>query len=266
MMIILGYTLAVMMGMTLGIVGAGGSILTTPILVYILGIKPMVATGYSLLIVGSAALAGAASYWRKGLVNISAALIFAMPAMLSVLATRALIMPAIPDPLFGAPKDALIMLLFALLMIVAAIFMLKKSSKIDIVDPHPEEMNAFYALKLVLGSVLVGLLSGLVGAGGGFLIIPTLITLFRLPIKEAIATSLTVIAINSFVGFSGDLANGIPLNWHLLLPFLSLTLFGIWLGTNLGKKMQAQKLKKLFGVLTALFGLAIFTKEILSVI
>jgi uncharacterized membrane protein YfcA len=258
-MILLGYILAIVMGLTLGLVGAGGSILTVPILVYLLGVKPVVATGYSLLIVGTAALTGAIRYWRNGFVNLRAAFMFAVPAMLTVLATRIFIVPAIPDPILGIPKDIFIMLLFAILMIVAALFMLKplKVEK----APH-SQMPPTRAAKLVIGSACVGLLTGMVGAGGGFLIIPTLIALFGLPVKEAIGTSLAIIAINSLVGFQGDIASGISLDWHLLGLFIGLTLLGMWIGTTLAKRMEGEKLKKLFGVFTLLVGLAVLAEEL----
>ena len=258
-MILLGYILAIAMGLTLGLIGAGGSILTVPILVYLLGVKPVVATGYSLLIVGSAALTGAIRYWRGGLVNLRAAFMFAAPAMLMVLATRTFIVPAIPDPLMGMPKDIFIMLLFAALMIAAALFMLKP---LKVKKTPPPQMNAARATKLLIGSAGVGLLTGMVGAGGGFLIIPTLIALFGLPVKEAIGTSLAIIAINSLVGFQGDLASDISLNWHLLGLFIGLTLLGMWIGTTLAKRMEGEKLKKLFGVFTLLVGLTVLAEEL----
>jgi uncharacterized membrane protein YfcA len=138
-MIVLSYILAIAMGLTLGLIGAGGSILTVPILVYLLGVQPVTATGYSLLVVGSAAFAGAIRYWRNGLVNVRAALMFTIPAMLTVLVTRTFIVPAISDPIMGIPKDIFIMLLFAALMILAAIFMLKP---VKVKSAHTYNMNA----------------------------------------------------------------------------------------------------------------------------
>jgi uncharacterized protein len=257
-MLTLGYILAIAMGLTLGLIGAGGSILTVPILVYLLGVKPVVATGYSLLVVGSAALAGATRYWHHKLVNIRAALMFAAPAMLTVFATRIYIVPNVPDPVFGIAKDAFIMLLFAVLMIVVAAFMLRP---LKIKPAKKPDMKFIRTLKLILGSSGVGLLTGMVGAGGGFLIIPALIALFGLHMKEAIGTSLAVIAINSLIGFNGDIAAGIPLDWHLLGLFFSLTLLGMWIGTTLGKTMEGEKLKKIFGVFTLLIGLAVLAEE-----
>lgn len=258
-MIVLGYTLGIMMGLTLGLIGAGGSILTVPILVYLLDIKPMVATGYSLLIVGSAAFTGAVCYWQRGLVNLRAALMFSVPAMIMVLVARTFIVPAIPDPLAGISKDIFIMMLFAGLMIAASLFML---NPLQSEKTQPLEMHAARVLKLVIGSASVGLLTGMVGAGGGFLIIPTLIALFGLPVKEAIGTSLAIVATNSLVGFQGDIASGIPLDWHLLGLFVGLTLLGMWIGTTLAKRMNSGKLKKIFGVFTLLVGLAVLAKEL----
>lgn len=257
-MLTLGYILAIAMGLTLGLIGAGGSILTVPILVYLLGVKPVVATGYSLLVVGSAALAGAIRYWHHKLVNVRAAIMFAAPAMLTVLATRTYIVPNIPDPVFGIGKDIFIMLLFAVLMIVVAIFMLRPPK---VKAGKRPDMDFSRVVKLVLGSSCVGLLTGMVGAGGGFLIIPALIALFGLNMKEAIGTSLAVIAINSLIGFNGDIAGGIPLDWHLLWLFLSLTLLGMWIGATIGKTIEGEKLKKIFGVFTLLIGLAVLAEE-----
>ncbi len=259
MMIVLGYILAVLMGLTLGLIGAGGSILTVPILVYLLGVKPTVATGYSLLVVGCAALAGAVRYWRRGLVNLRAAATFATPAMLMVLATRRYIVPSLPATIVGAPKDIGIMLMFAMLMMAAAMFMLRPLKE---AQPTAPVLNVSHVLKLLLGSAGVGLLSGMVGAGGGFLIIPTLIALFALPVKEAVGTSLAIIAVNSLLGFRGDVAAGIELDWHLLAVFLSLTLLGMALGTTLSKKIQAKQLRRLFGYFVLTVGLAVLAEEI----
>lgn len=256
-MVMLGYILAVLMGLVLGLIGAGGSILTVPILVYLMGVKPVVATGYSLLVVGSAALAGAVRYFWRGLVDLRAAITFALPAMLTVLATRMFVVPALPDPLLGMPKDVLVMILFAGLMLLAAVFMLRPVK----VKPATARKN-YHLVKLVLGSAGVGLLTGMVGAGGGFLIIPTLIALFGLPVKEAIGTSLAVIAINSLVGFRGDVASGIHFDWPLLLTFISLTLLGMWLGTSLGRRADGEKLKILFGVFTLLIGVGVLGESL----
>lgn len=243
-MTLFGYFLALLMGLTLGLIGAGGSILTVPILVYCFHVPPVVATGYSLLVVGCAALAGAGRYYRRGLVDFRAALTFAIPAMLAVLFTRSYIVPSLPDTVMGVEKDTFIMVLFALLMALAAFYMLR-----PLKDPASavQDKPAVNTLKLLIGSAGIGLLTGMVGAGGGFLIIPTLIGLFRLNVKKAVATSLAIIAINSLVGFNGDIAAGIPLDWPLLGSFLVLTLAGMWLGTTLARKVEAKQLRQIFG-------------------
>jgi uncharacterized membrane protein YfcA len=183
---------------------------------------------------------------------------FSIPAMLTVLATRTYIVPGIPDLVAGIPKDIFIMLLFAVLMIAVALFMLRPAT----VSPITAYKNSLgSSIKLITGSIGVGLLTGMVGAGGGFLIIPTLIMLFGLSMKEAIGTSLAVIAINSLVGFQGDISAGIPFDWPLLGLFIGLTLLGMWLGTTLGKHMDGTKLKKLFGVFTLFVGLAVLAGE-----
>jgi len=257
-MLALGYVLAIMMGLTLGLIGAGGSILTVPILVYLLGVKPVLATSYSLLVVGSAALTGAIRYWHHKLVNIRAVLMFAAPAMLTVLATRTYIVPNFPDQVFGIAKDIFIMLLFAVLIVVVSVFMLFPLK----IKPHKNHDITFIrALKLVVGSSGIGLLTGMIGAGGGFLIIPALIAFFGLHMKEAIGTSLAVIAINSLIGFKGDVAAGIMFDWHLLGIFLGLTLLGMWVGTTLNRTMDGEKLKYIFGVFTLIVGLMVLAKE-----
>lgn len=272
---LLGYCLALGMGMTLGLIGAGGSILTVPILVYLFGLKPVVAMGYSLLIVASAAFVGALRYFRAGLVCVKTALLFALPAMVAVLLTRRYLVPNLPDTAFFMPRDDYLMVFFALLMIVAAFLMLHPLRVTPLDPPHqdhglhgktsqapcgfPLEMTRLPLL--ILGSASIGVLTGLVGAGGGFLIIPTLIALFGLPMKQAIGTSLTIITLNAFVGFKGDLLSGNTLDWLLLLKFVGITLLGMWLGSAIGHKIHSQKLKTFFGVFTLLLGIIVMGME-----
>lgn len=262
-MFVLGYMMAVLMGLVLGLIGAGGSILTVPILVYLFGIKPVVATSYSLLIVGSAAAVGALHYIRHKQAVISAAVAFSLPSMLMVLATRRFIVPAIPDPLLGISKDVLVMILFAVLMIAAASFMLRpmRAGVVGEVT-GTRSMSVWRIARLVLGSAGVGLLTGMVGAGGGFLIIPTLIALFGLGVKEAIGTSLLVIAINSLIGFRGDVAAGVVLDYSLLTTFLAMTVAGMMLGTTIGKRMDGGRLRTAFGIFTLLVGAVVFMQEL----
>jgi uncharacterized membrane protein YfcA len=261
-MMTLGYVLAVLMGGTLGLVGAGGSILTVPILVYLMGVPPLLATGYSLLLVGSAALVGSISYWRQGLVDWRAVLMFVVPSIASVLLTRLWIVPAIPDSVFGVSKAIVLMLFFSSLMIVAARFMLT-SSPTSQVPAQAVPLSFGRLAKMILGSAGVGFLSGMVGAGGGFLIIPSLMALFGLPIKKAIGASLTIIAINSLVGFAGDVSAGIALDWAFLSRFLSLTLLGM--GMVASRRIQAASLTKGLGLFTLLVGLAVLMQSVVAI-
>lgn len=254
-----GYSLAMIMGITLGLIGAGGSILAVPILVYFFGVKPVIATGYSLLIVGCTALVGASNYWKSGTVHLKKAVAFAIPAMISVLLTRLIVIPAIPETILGVSKDSVIMTLFSLLMLMAATSMLKSPGKAD----ESSSEDNIQLIRLILGSSIVGFLTGMVGAGGGFLIIPSLIAIFKFNIKEAIGTSLTVISINSLIGFNGDLAKGIPMDWLLLSVFLSMTIIGVLLGTALGKRIDGSHLKKSFAIFLVILSLAIMFNELI---
>jgi uncharacterized protein len=264
LLVMIGFCLAVVMGLVLGFIGSGGSMLTVPILVYLFGLKPFVATGYSLLVVGSTAAVGTFSYWRRGLIRARDTFVFVLPSTVMILVTRRFIVPSIPDPVmringFALSKGAFIMLLFASLMLLAGWLMLKpvkvKKSDAQLYNPsaHP--------VKLVLGSGMVGVLSGLVGAGGGFLIIPVLITWFNLSMKEAIGTSLAVIMVNSLVGFQGDLLAGIYIDWALLGPFLGLAIVGMFLGIRFNQYMDGVALKRLFGLFMLLLAGLILLAE-----
>ena len=263
-MFILGYSLALIMGMVLGMIGAGGAILTVPILVYFLGVMPVVATAYSLLIVGSAALTGSITYWTRKQVYLKTAIIFSFPAMLTVFFTRSYIVPSLPETIIYIPKNSFIMIIFAVLMLIAAQFMFKPINPSS--NQDQQILTLFDYFKLIFCSICIGLLSGLVGAGGGFLIIPALIAFFGLSMKEAIGTSLTIISINSIAGFRGDMAAGTAFNWPLLIGFISLTLTGMMLGILIGSKLKDKKLKIVFGLFTLIVGVLILIKEIGSLV
>jgi hypothetical protein len=261
-MAISGYILAILMGSTLGLIGAGGSILTVPILVYFLHIPPITATSYSLFIVGATALVGSISYYKKNLVDVRCAITFAIPAMLSVLTTRLFVIPNLPEMVFGIPKGMFLMLLFASLMMLAAFLMLRKNAT----KTTHKKSKILNFIKLALGSSAIGFLTGVVGAGGGFLIIPTLITLFGLRIKKAIGTSLTIISINSLVGFKGDLLSGAQINWSLLISITLITIFGMLCGIWIGKSFNGKSLKRIFALLIIAIATAIFIRELMPFI
>jgi uncharacterized protein len=267
-LIILGFVLAIVMGLILGLIGSGGSMLTVPILVYLFGIKPSIATGYSLLVVGSTAAVGVCSYWRQGLIRVRDTFIFVLPSTVMILITRRFILPAIPDVMLHVgdvelTRAVFIMTLFACLMLFAGSVMLRPvhlEKKVRSSSSWP------YFIYLMLGSALVGLLAGLVGAGGGFLMIPVLVTWFRLSVKEAIGTSLAVIMVNSLVGFQGDVLTGIAIDWGILGPFLGLAILGMLLGIYVNHRVDGQKLKTMFGCFMLALGSLILTTELFSVL
>jgi uncharacterized membrane protein YfcA len=260
MLEIVGYIAAFFMGITLGSIGGGGSILTVPILVYLMDVSPVTATGYSLLIVGSAAAFGAYRYYRKGLIDIKAAIVFAIPSIIAVYATRAFLMPAIPDPVLQSPiiigKDLAIMVLFAALMIAAAMMMLRNSKSLK----PPKDKPHHYGLVIIEGAV-VGVATGILGAGGGFLIIPALVLLMGMPMKEAVGASLFIIALKSLIGFIGDIQSGIEFQFPMLALFFVATFAGMWAATIVSHRFDGQKLQQAFAYFTLLVAALILLKE-----
>ncbi|HOJ90241.1 MAG TPA: sulfite exporter TauE/SafE family protein [Saprospiraceae bacterium] len=258
---IIGYLAAILIGVVLGLIGGGGSILTVPLLVYLFGINPVTATSYSLFIVGLTSTVGSIHYFRMGLVNIKTAFLFGIPSIIAVFITRAYILPAIPYELitigtFIVTKDIFLMLLFAMLMIGASYNMIKKSNINSILDENQKWAN----LKIALKGIMVGTITGLVGAGGGFLIIPALVLLRKLPMKEAVGTSLLIIASNSLIGFLGK-SKEIVLDWNLLFMIAVFAIFGIFIGTFISKKIDGAKLKPAFGWFILFMGVYIILKE-----
>lgn len=260
---ILGYLGAVLIGIVLGLIGGGGSILTVPIFVYVLAIDPILATAYSLFVVGSAAMVGAIRNSFKGMVDFKTGIIFSIPAFTAVFLTRKFLIPVIPDHLFKVgefevTKSIGIMIFFALIMVIAAYFMIK--GRKDTTEEH-QKVEYNYPMIVVEGTV-VGFLTGIVGAGGGFLIIPALVLLAKLPMKKAVATSLMIIAIKSLIGFIGDVQN-FDIDWTFLLTFTGLSIIGIFLGIYLNKFIDGSKLKKGFGWFVLIMGVYIVLKETL---
>jgi uncharacterized protein len=260
---IVGYFSAVVIGISLGLIGGGGSILTVPVLVYLFQVDKVLATSYSLFIVGITSLFGAAKYHKKGLINLKTAIIFGIPSILSVFITRRYLLPLIPDEIIDLgfiliTKELLIMVLFAVMMIAASYSMIKKP-KINTLKPSNEPQVFNYPLIGIEGLV-VGGLTGLVGAGGGFLIIPALVVLSKLPIKEAIGTSLLIIAAKSLIGFSGEISQ-INIDWLFLAIITALSIVGLFIGVVLSKKVDGDKLKPAFGWFVLVMGVYILLSE-----
>ncbi len=263
---LIGYIAAVVIGFTLGLIGGGGSILTVPALVYLVGINPVLSTAYSLFIVGAASLVGSLSYMRQGLVSYKTALVFAIPSFIAVYLTRRWIVPAIPDHIaqwdnFILTKDIAVMVFFAIIMALASFSMIR-SGKQDQKDQNGT-IHYNYPMILLEGAV-VGVLTGLVGAGGGFLIIPALVILAKLPMKLAIGTSLLIIAAKSLIGFTGDVGLQ-PIDWTFLLIFTAISIGGIFIGTYASRFIAAQKLKTGFGWFVLVMAGYILVNELILV-
>ncbi len=259
---ILGYAASVLMGLSLGLIGGGGSILTVPILVYLFGVDPVLATAYSLFVVGLTSLAGSYSHFRAGNVQLKTAIVFGLPSIASVYAVRKFIVPIIPDPAFHigsqqVSKGTLLMVLFAILMLMASISMIRPGKQKEAESKAPHNY-----LIIFLEGLLVGGLTGLVGAGGGFLIIPALVLLAGLPMKQAVGTSLLIIALKSLIGFTGDLGARQPIDYGFMLLFSAFAIAGILLGSYLTRFISNEKLKPAFGWFVLVMGIYIIVKEI----
>ncbi|WP_339920355.1 sulfite exporter TauE/SafE family protein [uncultured Flavobacterium sp.] len=256
----IGYLASIIIGLSLGLIGGGGSILAVPILVYLFKIHPEQATSYSLFIVGFTSMIGSFSHYKLGNLKIKSALVFAVPSILSLLFVRKIILPLLPDILFSIDnfditKNLLIMIVFAFLMIATSVSMIRKSKKVK----EAKEIN-FLILSTI--GLFVGLIIGFLGAGGGFLIIPALLFFANLPMKQAVGTSLFIIFINSLIGFGGDLLGGVDLNYKLLLIISAMAIIGLFIGTQLSKRIDGAKLKPAFGWFVLVMGIYIIFKEL----
>lgn len=284
-----GFAVAFLIGFTLGLFGGGGAILAVPALVYLEGVEPVLATSYSLFVVGGSAALGASSYVRRGMINYCAALLLAAPGFFVVFATRKFLLPAIPETLlvlnegaFILSRGMAIMTLFALVMIASSLSMIRgrrggEESEDPDVDPaacgllaprgQGDEAIArkgpagFRAGWILAAGAFVGLITGLAGAGGGFLLVPALVLFAGLPVRYAVGASLLIIATNSLLGFLGDL-NEQPIQWSFLLSFAALSGVGILAGTQAAKQLPAVRLKQGFGFFVLVMGAAIFAREL----
>lgn len=255
---ILGYFGALFIGLVLGLTGGGGSILTVPILVYLMSINPVTATAYSLFIVGTTSTFGAIQNYRKNLVDIKNGFIFAIPSFIAVYLTRKYIVPEIPKVIIESPflitKETFLMLFFAVIMIFGALSVLKKKNQ----NTNNEEKRNL--ILIGIQTFTIGIIIGLVGAGGGFLIIPSLILFSKLPMRKAVGTSLFIIAMNSLVGFIGDVQN-LVIDWTFLLMFSAISVVGIFIGMFLTKYTNESQLKKIFAYFVLLMAAIIVLKE-----
>ncbi len=256
---IVGYIASIFVGVILGMLGGGGSILSIPILIYLFDIEPVRASAYSLFIVGMTSLFGSVPKYRDHLVNLRTGILFGLPSILAIFSTRKWVIPLIPEQIltlgdFVVTKRVLILGLFAVMMILAAIPMIRGGHELS------SEKKEFRTFLVILEGSLIGILTGLVGAGGGFLIIPALVFLTGLPFKMAVGTSLFIIAINSLIGFVGDVLN-YPMDWPFLLLVTGLAIIGILVGNRFEKRFSGVTLKRSFGWIILGMGCYIFLRE-----
>ena len=246
---LLGLALALLIGLTLGLLGGGGSILTVPIFVYVLGFAVKPAIAMSLPVVGVTSLVGALGHWRAGNVNLRFALMFGSVSMVGAYAGARL-------AVFVSGTVQLTLL--AIVMLAAAASMLRSGrsqagrvvERAHIVDGQAGTMSFGLVIGVGLG---VGLLTGLVGIGGGFLVVPALVVLGNLPMKQAIGTSLVVIAMNSLSGFFGYFGQ-VSIPWSFVALFTAVSIVGILVGTYLVRFVSQAALKQAFAIFLALMG------------
>nr|WP_315147267.1 sulfite exporter TauE/SafE family protein [uncultured Flavobacterium sp.] len=258
---LIGYILAVFVGMTLGMLGSGGSILSVPILVYVMGIEPTLATAYSLFVIGTTSLVGGIHKAKQKLVDFNKVILFGIPAIVSVFVTRKILVPRIPNVVFSTDeftltKPIMIMVVFAFVMIFASFRMIKPLAEKEIIN------HRIHYYKIVLMGILIGLISGFVGAGGGFLIVPTLLFFAKTPMKMAIGTSLFIVSAQSLIGFTGDIMSNQIIDWKLLEYFTLASIIGIFIGNFIAKKAEDDKLKTSFGWFVLAMGIYIIIREL----
>jgi uncharacterized protein len=255
----LGYIAAIGIGIVLGTLGGGGSILSIPLLVYLFHLDVVTASAYSLFIVGMTSLVGAIPKYTEHLISLRTGMMFGIPSIVSIFSTRKWLVPAIPDVLyigdFLLTKRLLLLGIFAVLMILASYSMIRRK------EIPNGELDSPRTLLIVIEGLLIGFLTGLVGAGGGFLIIPALVLLTGLPFKTAVGTSLFIIAINSLLGFAGDLLN-MSIDWEFLLLITALAVSGIFVGNYISGFIPHANLKRAFGWFVLFSGVYILTREL----
>lgn len=259
---ILGYVCALFIGVILGLIGGGGSILTVPILVYLFLLNPVTATAYSLFVVGSTTFFGSIRNIKKGMIDYKAGMIFAIPSFIAVYITRKYLVPAIPEILFSIgdfllTKNIAIMMFFSFLMFIAAFYMINDKK---IVADKTAIIKYNYP-SLIFQGFTIGLLTAIIGAGGGFLIVPALVLWSKFPMKKAVGTALFIIAIKSSIGFIGDVEN-LNIDWVFLLSFTSISVIGIYLGIYLSNFIEGKKLKKGFGYFVLVMSFCILIVEV----
>ena len=260
----IGFFGAFLTGIVIGLFGGGGSILAVPIFVYLFKLNPVLATSYSMFVVGSSAAIGTLINIKKKLIEYKTAVVFTLPALVSVSLTRRFLIPNIPDTLlsfesFDITKEMGLMLFFSSIIMLSSILMMKKPSTKTVTKSSTKKN---YGLLIFIG-LGVGVLTGLLGAGGGFIIVPALVMFARLTIKQAVATSLIIITFNSLIGFSSDVFL-LKIEWNFLTLFTALSVVGIFVGTYISSFVRESTLKINFARFMIVMAAVIIFKELTS--
>lgn len=259
---ILGYFFAIVIGLVMGLIGGGGSILSVPVFAYLFEIDAITATTLSLFVVGITSSVGSVSFVRQGHVQFSTALQFGLPSVLGILFSRRVVLPHLPPYIINRwgitiTNEMFILLLFAILMLISAIKMIQKKER-----PRGRKFQQSNYTLLASQGLLVGIITGFIGAGGGFLIVPALVMLVGVSMKQAVGTSLFIISVNSLIGFASSL-DKVHIDWPFLLSFTGLSIVGILVGVAFAKNIESKKLKPLFGWVVLSMGIFIIVKELI---
>lgn len=257
---IIGYFASALIGISLGLIGGGGSIVTVPVLVYLFGISPTLAISYSLFVVGFTSLVGAIKSYRTGKVDMKIVMLFGSVSITTVFISRKFLVALLPDVFFtigsfNVTHSLFVMVVFAILMVAASLSMIRDKKTETSDSGHKQPML------LIVYGILIGAVTGLLGAGGGFLLIPALVILMKLPMKKAVGTSLLIIALNSLIGFLGDIGQH-KIDWKLLATVTAIAVVGIFVGGFFNEKINSHKLKKGFGWFVLIMGIYIIVKEL----
>lgn len=254
---LIGYLLAVCIGISLGLVGSGGSILAAPVLIYVMGTPPKSAFAMTLVIVGIVSLIGVIPHWRQGNVNLKTAALFAPPAMVGAYVGARIASLPIVHP-------SVQLITFGILMLLASGSMIRKGihdkHKIKQADSNVSTPHTHAWGMIAIEGLGVGILTGFVGIGGGFLVIPALVLLGGTPMKEAIGTSLIILALKAITGFAGYFGH-VPIDWQLLVSFTIAAGFGTVIGAYLTRSIEAKQLEKGFGYFVLAVAIFILIKR-----
>ena len=258
-----GYFLSLVIGFSLGLMGGGGSILTIPVLVYFFEIEPAMAATYSFFVVGLAAISGSINEYRMHNIDHKTAIFFGIPSVFILFIVRHWLINLIPPVIFqlghySVTKSLFFMILFSALMLIAGFSMLKQNNYIS----SEEKKNV---ARLAIQGLITGAITGFIGIGGGFIIVPSLVLFAGLPMKRAIGTSLTIITVNCIVGILGNLDATESLNFSFLLAFASLAIIGIIAGTWSTRYISDKKLKPFFGWIILSMSLVVFVRVFLEI-